>query len=95
VHERTQSPFSGGSGDGNRGSGRVKLPGLKPAEVIRILERNGFRLLRSTKHRTYTDGGTPPRLVTVPYHNKDLKPKTLRSIIRQAGWTDEEFLKKM
>jgi hypothetical protein len=30
--------------------------------------------------------------VTVPYHNKDLKPGTLASIITQAGLTVEEFL---
>lgn len=71
------------------------LPALKPAEVIRILERNGFRLLRSTKHRTYVDDASPPHLVTVPYHNRDLKPKTLRSIIRQAGWSVEEFIQRM
>jgi predicted RNA binding protein YcfA (HicA-like mRNA interferase family) len=73
---------------------KSRLPALKPAEIIRILERNGFRLLRSTKHRTYTDDGSPPHLVRVPYHNRDLKAKTLRSIIRQAGWSDEEFLQK-
>lgn len=73
----------------------ARLPALKPAEVIRILERSGFRLLRSTKHRTYVDDAEPPHLVSVPYHNRDLKPKTLRSIIRQAGWTVEEFVKRM
>jgi hypothetical protein len=36
-----------------------RLPALRRAEVIRVLERNGFRLLRSTKHRTYTDDGAP------------------------------------
>lgn len=30
--------------------------------------------------------------VTVPYHNRDLKPRTLASIIEQAGLTVEEFL---
>ena len=45
-----------------------RLPTMKPAEVIRVLERNGFRLLRSTKHRTYTDDSDPPHLVSVPYH---------------------------
>jgi predicted RNA binding protein YcfA (HicA-like mRNA interferase family) len=72
-----------------------RLPALKPAEVIRILERNGFRLLRSSKHRIYSDNADPPHLVTVPYHTHDLKPKTLRSILRQAGWTVEEFLQRM
>jgi predicted RNA binding protein YcfA (HicA-like mRNA interferase family) len=72
-----------------------RLPSLRPADVIRVLERNGFRLLRSTKHRTYTDDAVPPHLVRVPYHTRDLKPKTLRSIIRQAGWTEAEFLVKL
>jgi predicted RNA binding protein YcfA (HicA-like mRNA interferase family) len=34
-----------------------------------------------------------PRLrVTVAYHYKDLKPKTLRRIIEQAGPTEEQFI---
>lgn len=74
---------------------KTRLPSMKPAEVIRILERNGFRLLRSTKHRTYCDDADPPHLVRVPYHTRDLKRKTLRSIVRQAGWTDQEFLERM
>jgi predicted RNA binding protein YcfA (HicA-like mRNA interferase family) len=28
----------------------------------------------------------------VPYHNKDLKRKTLSSIIEQAGLTTEQFV---
>ncbi|MBY0527396.1 MAG: type II toxin-antitoxin system HicA family toxin [Gemmataceae bacterium] len=72
-----------------------RLPSLKPAEVIRVLERHGFRLLRSTKHRTYVDSASPPHLVQIPYHQRDLKPKTLRSIIRQAGWTEAEFLERI
>jgi len=36
--------------------------------------------------------GDPMRTVTVPVHaGRDLKPGTLRSIIRQAGLTVEEF----
>ncbi len=45
----------------------ARLPATRPAEAIRILVRNGFRLLRSTKHRTYTDDAVPPHLVTVPF----------------------------
>jgi predicted RNA binding protein YcfA (HicA-like mRNA interferase family) len=30
--------------------------------------------------------------VTVPYHGKDLKPRTLASIIEQSGLSVEEFL---
>lgn len=69
-----------------------RLPAVKPAQIIRVLERQGFRRTAKKKHRGYSDG---IHSVTVPYHAGDLKPKTLRSIIRQAGWTEEEFLEKL
>ncbi|PYS40445.1 MAG: toxin-antitoxin system, toxin component, HicA family protein [Acidobacteria bacterium] len=34
----------------------------------------------------------PTLRVTVPFHNRDLKRGTLQSIVKQAGFTDEEFL---
>ncbi len=69
-----------------------KLPPFKAAEVIRILERNGFRPITGRKkHRIYTDGN---HIVPVPFHRRDLKPGTLRSIIRLTGWTVDEFLEK-
>lgn len=69
-----------------------RLPSLKPAEVIRVLERNGFwRVTSRKKHRIYTDG---THIAVVPYHNRVMKPGTLRSIIRQAGWTQEQFLER-
>jgi hypothetical protein len=44
------------------------------------------------KNHIYTDG---THIVPVPYHNRDLKRGTLRSIIRHAGWTEDEFLLKL
>jgi predicted RNA binding protein YcfA (HicA-like mRNA interferase family) len=68
------------------------LRSLKAAEVIRILERNGFwRVTGRKKHRIDTDGN---RIVRVPFHRRDLKPGILRSFIRLAGWTVDEFLEK-
>jgi predicted RNA binding protein YcfA (HicA-like mRNA interferase family) len=67
-----------------------KLPVLKPKIVIRLLERNGFYVHHVTgSHYTLKKGTLR---VTVPYHGKDLKPRTLASIIEQAGLTVEEFL---
>lgn len=72
---------------------RRRLPSLKPAAVIRVLERNGFRrITKRKKHRIYTDG---THIVPVPYHTRDLAVGTLRGIISQAGWTVEEFLEKL
>ncbi|MDP3989499.1 MAG: type II toxin-antitoxin system HicA family toxin, partial [bacterium] len=39
-------------------------------------------------HRLYSKEDS---VVTVAYHNKTIKPKTLRSIIRQFGLDQEQF----
>ena len=67
-----------------------KLPALKPKMVIRALERNGFYIHRTTGSHYILKRGK--QRATVPYHNKDLKPRTLASIIEQAGLTVQEFL---
>ena len=59
------------------------LPVLKPRELIRALERMGFRLLRKSKgsHRQYEhpDG----RRTTVPIHKgRDIGPGLVRKILR-------------
>jgi predicted RNA binding protein YcfA (HicA-like mRNA interferase family) len=70
-----------------------RLPALKPREVIRALERAGFFVHRvSGSHHVLRRVDDPRLRVTVAYHHKDLKPKTLRSIIQQAGLTEEEFI---
>jgi predicted RNA binding protein YcfA (HicA-like mRNA interferase family) len=59
--------------------------------MCRVLTRKGWTFLHSNgSHRTYQSpaGGT---LVTVPYHTKDLKPKTQRSIMKRAGLTDDDL----
>ncbi len=67
-----------------------KLPALKPKQVIKALERHGFSIKR-TSGSHYILKKEKLR-VTVPYHSKDLKPGTLKSIISEAGLTVEEFL---
>lgn len=59
---------------------------MKVREVIAWLERDGWVLNRTRgSHRNYKHS-TKPGLVTVPGHPADdLHPKTLRSILTQAG----------
>ena len=67
-----------------------KLPSVKPRMVIRALKRNGFVIDHTTgSHYVLMKGKLR---VIVPYHNKDLKPGTLASIIAQVGLTIEEFV---
>lgn len=66
-----------------------KTPVLKAKQVARALERAGFALDRQKgSHAQYKKGIL---LVTVPMHNEELAPKTLRSILRQANMTLEEL----
>jgi len=70
-----------------------KLPVLDGRRVVRALTRAGFvtdRIVGS--HHVLVFPGDATRTVTVPVHSsRDLKPGTLRSIIKQAGFSLDEF----
>lgn len=67
-----------------------KIPILKPRQVVRILEKAGFKFVRQKgSHRIYVKERVG---VTLPYHNKDLRRGTLKAIIKQSRMTVEEFL---
>lgn len=58
--------------------------------VIRALARNGFVVHHITGSHYYLK--KDKLRVSVPYHNKDLKPGTMASIISQTGLSVEEFV---
>jgi predicted RNA binding protein YcfA (HicA-like mRNA interferase family) len=67
-----------------------KLPVLRPRQVIAALEKAGFRQVRQRgSHIQFKRGNL---LVTIPNHPGDLNPLVLRSILRQAQMTVEEFI---
>jgi predicted RNA binding protein YcfA (HicA-like mRNA interferase family) len=69
------------------------LPALRPREVLRALIRTGFFIHHSTGgHHVLKHPAKPALRVTLPWHSKDLKRRTLVSIIGQSGLTIEEFL---
>lgn len=69
-----------------------RVPVLKPKDVLRALERAGFAVHHVTGSHYILKHPEKVRLrVTLPWHNKDLKRGTLRSIIGQAGYTMDEF----
>ena len=73
--------------------GGDRTPVVNGKQVIRALMKAGFVLDRIVgSHHVMTLRGDMKRTVSVPVHGKrDLKPGTLRSIIRQAGLTPEQF----
>ena len=70
-----------------------RLPVATGREVVRALERAGFVVDRvAGSHHVMTYRGDPRRTVSVPVRgNRELKRGTLRSIIRQAGFSVDEF----
>lgn len=73
----------------------ARLPVVKAAAAVRALERAGFLVVRTAgSHCVLDHRDDPSRTVIVPLHGpRDLKPGTLRGVIRQAGLTVEEFRK--
>jgi predicted RNA binding protein YcfA (HicA-like mRNA interferase family) len=70
-----------------------RLPVCTPTEVIRALNRAGFFLDHSTGSHRYFRHPSRAGIVTVPFHRKDLKRGTLRSILDQAGLSTDDFIK--
>jgi predicted RNA binding protein YcfA (HicA-like mRNA interferase family) len=66
-----------------------KLPRLTAREIISVLEKLGFSLVRqSVSHMIYKNA--QGKRATVPFHtNKTLHPKVLKSILRDAELTAE------
>ena len=60
---------------------------ISSARAQRALEKIGFKVIRQGKHTVMSDG---KRYLTIPRHNP-VNPYTLRTLIRTAGITDEEF----
>lgn len=72
----------------------LRLPSLKPKEVLRALQRAGFVVHHTSgSHHILKHPEKPSLRVTVAYHTRDLKRRTLESIVDQSGLTVEEFLR--
>jgi predicted RNA binding protein YcfA (HicA-like mRNA interferase family) len=69
-----------------------QLPALRPRQVLRALQRARFFIRHTTgSHHILKHPDKPHLRVTLPFHNRDLKRRTLESILEQAGLTVEAF----
>lgn len=66
-----------------------ELPVVSGAEVIRALERSGFRMVRQRGSHVMMRKGA--NACVVPLH-REVKRGTLRGILRQAEIDAEEFI---
>jgi len=68
-----------------------KLSSLKPIQVERILLKNGFLIKRQTGNHQIFYNRETDKLTVVPFHSKDIPKGTLRSIIKQSGFSQDLF----
>ena len=55
--------------------------------AIKAFKKAGFEIIKQGKHTSMSKG---KYIITIPRH-KRLNPYTLKTIIKKAGLTDEEF----
>ena len=69
-----------------------KLPAVKPREIAKFLEGNGFVLdhVSGSHHVYYTRHRNAERLS--PKHNREIPKGTLMSLLRVAGFTREALI---
>lgn len=59
---------------------------MKVAELIRLLEQDGWRLARTKgSHRQFKNPSRPGRVTVAGKPSLDIPPGTLNAILKQAG----------
>ncbi len=66
-----------------------KLPGINHLQAVRALEKAGFQIVRQSGHIVLSNGS---RFVIVP-RNNPINAFTMGGIVKDAGYTVEEFRK--
>lgn len=71
----------------------VKLPRIPSILVIRALKRACFyEYHRSGSHIQLRHPDKINLRITIPFQKRDLSPKTLKSILKQADLTIDQFI---
>jgi len=69
-----------------------RLPAIKPRQIGRFLEQNGFVLDHTSGSHFIFYNPVSRRRAVVPQHNRYLPQGTLMSLLREAGFTREELI---
>lgn len=70
-----------------------RSPSVTPKKLLRFLNKKGFYTHHQIgSHLVLKHPKDPRKRVTLPMHNKDLKPKTLLSILKQAGLDKNDLI---
>jgi predicted RNA binding protein YcfA (HicA-like mRNA interferase family) len=69
----------------------MRLPRIRPQRAAQLLERHGFRAVRSSgSHRIYRDALS--RRYVLPFHSrKELSPKAVKELLDLLGLTPADL----
>ena len=70
-----------------------KIPPLNPHELIKILQKAGFKIIRQKGSHVIMMNDRKIRTVIPVHPRKDVKPVLIRAIIKEAELSREDFLK--
>lgn len=68
-----------------------KLPVITARKLLKILRKTGFEIDHITGSHYILYRRIDGKRTTIPYHNKDIKPGTLHSILKSVGLRKEDL----
>jgi predicted RNA binding protein YcfA (HicA-like mRNA interferase family) len=72
----------------------ARLPSCTAHDVDRVLPRQGFIVTHQRGSHCYYKSPLTGKIVTlVPMHRGDLNRNLLKKILKQVGWSEEQFQK--
>lgn len=70
------------------------MPSITSKKLLKLLQQKGFYVSRQNgSHMILHNDADITKRVTLPIHNKDLKPGTLSSLLKQAGLQQKDIFK--
>ncbi|MCW4024693.1 MAG: type II toxin-antitoxin system HicA family toxin [Candidatus Bathyarchaeota archaeon] len=70
-----------------------KISPLDPNKLIKILEKEGFKVIRQKGSHVILINDQKTRVVIPMHPGKDVKPGLSRAMLKEAGISRERFLK--
>jgi predicted RNA binding protein YcfA (HicA-like mRNA interferase family) len=70
-----------------------KIPPISPNKLIKILEKEGFKVIRQKGSHVIMINSKKNRIVIPVHPGKDIKPGLIRTMLREAGINREKLFK--
>jgi predicted RNA binding protein YcfA (HicA-like mRNA interferase family) len=70
-----------------------KIPPISPNKLIKILEKEGFKIIRQKGSHVIMINNKKNRIVIPVHPGKAIKPGLTRAILREAGINREKLFK--